>query len=263
MSDVPSSATVQTGSGLTTKLLEHLDAILVGVFTITAATLSSLLGYFFALEDRRTLLVLEYDKIRAEHTLELAKTLANAEAQLRSMLIVGETSSAAYCDLSRNATHLENDILQHAPSFSVPQELSLPQRLMYIQFSFRDAKGSLSRLPSEPAVSLASRLDAMLDQHRAMNEKTLNGWKQDEEVRRSLVVDAAATLRVYYRERYREFDKISLNYDKAGLAIRQLSARFGDCDLAPAWRRVSESVSQWNVSSSMFSESLGIALKRN
>ena len=57
-----------------------------------------------------------------------------------------------------------------------------------------------------------------------------------------------------------EFTKLALEYNAAGKAPRDLVLRNGECGLDTEWRATLDAWVAWSVKSSLFSESLGIAI---
>ncbi len=236
---------------------QHLHAILVGVFTLASSVISALLGYYFAHADRQGMMALEYDKLRAEHTLEIAKNLSNAEAALENLVLISKEAGDRYCDLAKRLTAAHAELAKVA---QVPQlgSLTLSEMLAALE----RAVGS-SNLTEDQRSAFVARVGAMKAEHEELDKKIQDSWKQDEQARHSLHIDTAATLRIYYRERSMEFTKLALEYNAAGKAPRDLVLRNGECGLDTEWRATLDALVAWSVKSSLFSESLGISISPN
>lgn len=236
---------------------QHMHAILVGVFTLASSVISALLGYYFAHEDRRSMMALEYDKLRAEHTLEIAKNLSNAEAALENLVLVSKEADERYCDVAKRlkATHAELSKVAQVPRLG---SLTLSETLAAMERAVGDAK-----MPEDQRSALAARVRAMKAEHEELDKKIQDSWKQDEAARHSLFIDTAATLRIYYRDRATEFSKLALEYNAAGKAPRDLVLRNGECGLEKEERVALDAWVAWSVKTSIFAESLGIAINPN
>jgi hypothetical protein len=251
--ETPKPANKQRGQ-LAAALSQHVHAILVGVFTLASSIISALLGYYFAHADRQSMMALEYDKLRAEHTLEIARNLSNAESALENLVLVSKESGERYCDLAKRltSTHAELAKVAQAPPLG---SLTLSDTLIAMERAVGGAN-----TPEDLRASLAARIKTMKADHEELDKKIRDSWKRDEDARNSLHVDTAATLRIYYRDRAMEFSKLALDYDAAGRAPRELVLKNGECGLEKEWKAALDTWVAWSVRASTFSESLGIAI---
>jgi hypothetical protein len=255
--ETPVAAAGKAQGQIAAILSQHLHAILVGVFTLASSIISALLGYYFAHADRQNLLALEYDKLRAEHTLEIAKNLSNAEAALENLVLVSKESGDRYCELAKKliAAHGELGKVTQVPKLG---SVTLTEMLGAMERATGDAS-----VPASERIGLAARVGAMKVDHEELDKKIRDSWKQDEDARRSLHVDTAATLRIYYRDRTMEFTRLALDYNAAGKAPRDLVLRNGECGLDAEWKATLDAWVAWSVKASTFAESLGIAINPN
>jgi len=233
---------------------QHMHAVLIGSFTILASVVSAFLGYYFAHEDQKRLLALEYDKLRAERTLEITKTLVGAESALQHLLLTGRDSSERYCKLANNLAALKADVAKYA---ALPAAGGTLNQIL-------DGLGPLIQsagAPESVRFDMLSRLKAMQDEHHELDVKIRGSWKKDDEVRETLYGDTAAMVRVYYRDRSLELSRLSNAYDKAGLATRQIILDNGLCNLEPRWDAVEKEILGWDTASFEFTSSLGLELR--
>lgn len=233
---------------------QNFHAILVGVFTMASSVISALLGYYFAHEDRRSMMALEYDKLRAEHTLEIAKSLTGAEASMIQMNVAGSTAAAAYCDVANRLAALKTDLAKVKPV--TPVHGTLNEVLAGL-----DAQIQAVRAPENVRQELFARLRAMKSDHTEMDKLILDSWKRNDETRERLTGDTSATLRVYHRESTDRFMQMMLVFFEVDRAMRTLVLENPDCNLKTKWEAVGSRVAAWNSDATLFSESLGIALK--
>jgi hypothetical protein len=233
---------------------QNLHAVLIGSFTILSSVISALLGYYFGHEDQKRLLALEYDKLRAERTLEITKTLVSAESALQHLMLTGSNSSERYCKLANTLAALKADVAKYG---SLPPPGGTLNQIL-------DGLGPLiqsSNAPDAARLDMLSRLKAMQDEHHELDVAIRASWKKDDEIRETLYGDTAAMVRVYYRDRSLELSQLSNAYDKAGLATREIILDNGLCNLEPRWKAAEQQILRWDTASFEFTSSLGLELK--
>ena len=233
---------------------QNLHAVLIGTFTILSSVISALLGYYFGHEDQKRMLVLEYDKLRAERTLEITKALVSAESALQHLVLTGRNSSERYCTLANNLAALKADVSKYA---SLPAAGGTLNQIL-------EGLGPLiqtSTAPDAARLDMLSRFKAMQDEHHEQDVAIRASWKKDDEIRETLYGDAAAMVRVYYRDRSIELAQLSNAYDKAGMATRHIIIDNGLCNLEPRWKEAEAEVIRWDTASFEFTSSLGLELK--
>lgn len=234
-------------------LAQNMHAVLVGTFTIVASVLSAFLGYYFAHEDQKRMLALEYDKLRAEHTLEISKALTRAEASLMAMIVTGRTSSQTYCRLAGDLTALQADI---AKVHTVPKVYgTLSEMLAALDPQIQSAPA-----PDAVRQGLSRRLQAMKSTHDDMDKRIRSDWATDDEVRRLLDVDTAATMKVYYRDLSVPLAGLAVEYGGIGLQARNLILKNGECAPQAEWDAVQKRALAWSQQAFELTTSLGLAL---
>lgn len=233
---------------------QHLHAILVGVFTLASSVISALLGYYFAHEDRRSMMALEYDKLRAEHTLEIAKGLTGAEGSLIQMNIAGSTAATKYCDVASRLAAVKADLAKVKQGPPVHGTLNEVLAGLEAQIVASGATESARQ-------DLLARVNAMKSDHADMDKLILDSWKRNDETRERLTGDTSATLRIYHRDRTDVFMRLMITFFEVDKAMRTLVLENPDCNLKPKWDELGSRVAEWNKEATLFSESLGIALK--
>jgi hypothetical protein len=239
---------------LTQALAHNLHAMLVGAFTIMSSIISALLGYYFGHEDQKRLLALEYDKLRAEHTLEITRALIGAETALQELSLVGQDAATRYCDIANRLGTLKADIGKQKPLPPVPGTLN-------------DILSALDPLIQSSGASDAARADltmrlrAIKSEHDELDKRIMASWKADDDVRKTLNGETAAMIRVYYRDRSNEFAQLGMQYDKVAIDARQLVLDNGLCNLDPKWKAMRDRIVEWGAQSFLFTGSLGLELK--
>lgn len=235
-------------------MAQHLHAILVGVFTLASSIISAFLGYYFAHEDRRSMMALEYDKLRAEHTLEIAKGLTGAEASLIQMNVAGSTAAATYCDVASRLAAVQTDMAKLKAFPAVHGTLN--EVLAGLEAQVQSAGA-----PEAVRQDLMGRLKAMKSDHTDMDKLIQDSWKRVNDTRERLTGDTSATLRVYHRDRTDTFMLLMMRFFEVENAMRRLVLENPACNLKPKWEEQGNHVTDWNKDATLFSESLGIALK--
>jgi hypothetical protein len=246
----------QPARPLAQALAQNLHAILVGAFTIVSSVVSALLGYYFAHEDRQNLLALEYDKIRVEHTLEIAKALVTAESTLQDMILVGQRSATRYCDVANRLQALKTDLAKVGAR--LPTGGTLNEMLSGLDPLIQSAG-----VAENVRLDFVGRLNAMKRDHEEMDKKILASWQVDDDTRKTLNGDTAATIRVYYRDHSTKFSELAIGYDKVSLAARGLILENGLCNLEPKWLEVKDRWIEWSTQAYNFTGSLSLELKPN
>lgn len=232
---------------------QHMHAVLIGSFTILASVVSAFLGYYFAHEDQKRLLALEYDKLRAERTLDISKALTRADASLQAMIVTGRVSSEAYCRLAGDLAALQADM---AKMRSMPKVYgTLAEMLTALDALIRSAEA-----PEAMRQALSFRLEAMKAIHADMDRKIQADWKKDEEVRDLLDVDTAATMKVYYRDHSLALVGLTVEYSQVGNAMRNLILKNGECASKAEWDAVEKRWLTWSQQAFDLITSLGLAL---
>lgn len=234
-------------------IAQNMNAVLIGSFTILSSVISAFLGYYFGYEDQKRLLALEYDKLRAEHTLEISKALTRAEASLQAMIVTGRISSEAYCKLAGDLAALQADMGKIRPMPKVYGTLNEILAALDPLIQSADA-------PEPVRQDLSRRLQAMKSTHQDMDKKILADWKTDDEVRQLLDVDTAATMKVYYRDYSLPLAGLSAEYGQIGLAMRQLILKNGECAPKSEWDAVEKRMLTWSQQAFDLTTSLGLAL---
>jgi hypothetical protein len=232
---------------------QHMHAVLIGSFTILASVVSAFLGYYFAHEDQKRLLSLEYDKLRAEHTLDISKALTRADASLQAMLVTGRISSEAYCKLAGDLSALQTDIAKVRPMPKVYGTLT--EMLTALDTLIRSAEA-----PEASRQALTLRLEAMKAVHADMDRKIQADWKKDDEVRELLDIDTAATMKVYYRDYSLPLAGLNVEYGQISGAMRSLILKNGECIPKTEWDAVEKRWLAWSQEAFDLTTSLGLAL---
>jgi hypothetical protein len=239
---------------LTQAFAQNLHAMLVGAFTILSSIISAFMGYYFGHEDQKRLLALEYDKLRAEHTLEITRALIGAETALQELTLVGHSAATRYCDVANRLNALKADIGKIKP---LPQLTGTLNDIL----SALDPLIQSSGAPDATRADLTARLRAMKSDHDELDKNIMASWKADDDIRKTLNGEAAAMIRVYYRDRSNEFAELGIQYDKVAIDARQLVMDNGLCNLEPKWKAMRERVVEWGTKSFLFTGSLGLELK--
>lgn len=232
---------------------QHMHVVLIGSFTILASVVSAFLGYYFAHEDQRRLLALEYDKLRAERTLDISKALTRADASLQAMIVTGRVSSEAYCRLAGDLAALQTDTAKIRPMPKVYGTLT--EMLTALDTLIRSAEA-----PEASRQALSFRLEAMKAIHADMDRKIQADWKKDEEVRDLLDVDTAATMKVYYRDYSLPLARLTVEYGQIGNAMRNLILKNGECASKAEWDAIEKRWLTWSQEAFDLITSLGLAL---
>lgn len=230
-----------------------MHVVLIGSFTILASVVSAFLGYYFAHEDQRRLLALEYDKLRAERTLDISKALTRADASLQAMIVTGRVSSEAYCGLAGDLATLQADTAKIRPMPKVYGTLT--EMLTALDTLIRSAEA-----PEASRQALSFRLEAMKAVHADMDRKIQADWKKDEEVRDLLDVDTAATMKVYYRDYSLPLARLTVEYGQIGNAMRNLILKNGECAPKAEWDALEKRWLTWSQEAFDLITSLGLAL---
>jgi len=232
---------------------QNLHAVLIGTFTILSSVISALLGYYFGHEDQKRMLVLEYDKLRAEHTLEISKALTRAEAALQATLLTGRLSAKTYCGLAGDLATLKTDLakIREVPKFYG----TLPQTLATLDELIQSAE------PSNPLREpLLMRIRAMKATHEEMDQRIRGDWKREDEVQQVLDIDASATAKVYFRDYSVALLGLSVEYGQARREMMDLVLKNGECAPDTEWKAMEGRVLAWGQRAFDFTTSLGIAL---
>ena len=234
-------------------LATHLHAILVGVFTLASSVISALLGHYFAHEDRQSMLALEYDKLRAEHTLEIVKALTTAEAHMIAVSVEGAQAQLIVCGLrdriktfaTRIATAKPPPALKGDPAFDLG-ELDLHLKSPDIAPELREA--------------WQFELGMMKAEFQSTEETIQSRRKTYNDLARKLLGDTAATIRVYHRDRDEDYTKLTTTFLQLNLGANKLMWP-AVCGAEAKWDALMPKLMDWNSEATKFSDSLGIALK--
>ena len=234
-------------------LAAHLHAILVGVFTLASSVISALLGYYFAHEDRQSMMALEYDKLRAEHTLEIVRALTEAEAHVLSVSVEGSQAQSQMCGLHDRIKAFAAQVAKAKP---LPELTKNPDYDLDI----------LSAHLRAPDVSPEAR-DALLFEHGMLKDELQRTGataqarlKAFHELARKLNGDTAATMRVYHRDRGEDYMKLTTKFLQLNIEASPLLSKLA-CGDEAKWDALTTKLMEWNVEATTFSESLGIAIK--
>lgn len=233
-------------------LATHLHAILVGVFTLASSVISALLGYQFAHEDRQSMMALEYDKLRAEHTLDIVKALTTAEAHMIGVSVDGSHAQTVTCGLNERIMMFAGRIAKAKP---LPLKNDPDLDLAALEVHLKS-----------PEITPEAR-DAWLLEH-AMLKAELQTTEESVQARlkaygdltRKLTGDTAATMRVYHRDRGDAYMKLTMSFLQLNTEARQLMWK-PVCGGEAKWDALTPKLLEWNGEAAKFSESLGIALK--
>lgn len=238
---------------ITTALTQHLHAILVGVFTLASSVISALLGYYFAHADRQSMMALEYDKLRAEHTLEIAKALTTAEAHMIAMSVDGSYAASATCGMVDQIKMFWPEVAKAKP---LPAMKGAPDAdLDTLELHLRSPD-----IPPDTKDMLSLQLSMLKSQQGMTDEAVTKRLSAFDELTRRLTGDTAATVRIYHRDRTDEFMKLVTGFLQLNTEARQLMSP-PTCDSEKKWEPLSSRMLEWNGEATKFSESLGIALK--
>lgn len=251
--DPPKPPPQQPARPIAQAFAQNMHAVLIGSFTILSSVISALLGYYFGHEDQKRLLALEYDKLRAEHTLDISKALTRADASLQAMIVTGRISSAAYCTLAGNLAALQVDMAKVRPMPKVYGTLT--EMLTALDALVRSAEA-----PEATRQALTLRVQALRDRHAEMDKKMLADWKKDDEIRDLLDVDTAATMKVYYRDYSIQLAGLTVEYGQIGGAMRNLILKNGECVPDAEWDAVEKRWLAWSQRAFELTTSLGLAL---
>lgn len=235
-------------------IAQNLHAVLIGSFTILSSVISTLLGYYFGHEDQKRLLALEYDKLRAAHTLEITKALVAAESALQVLLLTGEDSSRRYCILAQNLAALQTDLRKITP---LPASTGTLNQILTGLEPLIQTAGA----PDQVRAEMLTRLRNMQAEHEELDKRIQASWKKDDEVRETLSGDTAAMVRVYYRDRSLELAQLSNAYDKVAIETRKIVLDNGLCNLEPRWKEARAAMLNWDTASFEFTGSLGLELR--
>lgn len=252
----PEAATPEPAAAprsLAAALATHLHAILVGVFTLASSVISALLGYYFAHEDRQSMMALEYDKLRAEHTLEIVKALTTAEAHMTSLSVEGLQAQMIVCELRDRVKAFAAEIARAkpAPPLKGDPERDLEMLEMYLRgpdiaTEFRDG--------------WQFELGMMKTDYQTTEESARTRQKTFNDLARGLIGDTAATVRVYHRDRGEDYTKLTTTFLQLNMEASKLIWPLA-CRTEEKWDALMPKLIDWNRDATTFSESLGIAIK--
>jgi hypothetical protein len=249
----PPKPSLQPDRPIARAFAQHMHAVLIGSFTILASVVSAFLGYYFAHEDQKRLLALEYDKLRAERTLEISKALTRADTSLQAMIVTGRVSSEAYCKLATDLASLQTDLAKVRPMPKVYGTLT--EMLTALDTLIRSAEA-----PEASRQALSLRLEAMKAVHADMDRKIQADWKKDDDIRDLLDVDTAATMKVYYRDYSLPLAGLTVEYGQISIAMRNLILKNGECAPKTEWDAIEKRWLTWSQEAFDLTTSLGLAL---
>jgi hypothetical protein len=249
----PPKPSLQPERPIARAFAQHMHAVLIGSFTILASVVSAFLGYYFAHEDQKRLLALEYDKLRAERTLEISKALTRADTSLQAMIVTGRVSSEAYCKLATDLASLQTDLAKVRPMPKVYGTLT--EMLTALDALIRSAEA-----PEASRQALSLRLEAMKAVHTDMDRKIQADWKKDDDIRDLLDVDTAATMKVYYRDYSLPLAGLTVEYGQISIAMRNLILKNGECAPKAEWDAIEKRWLTWSQEAFDLTTSLGLAL---
>lgn len=236
-------------------LSRNLNAILVGVFTLVSSVISSLLGYYFAHEDRQSMMRLEYDKLRAEHTLEVAKSIATAEAHMNALSAEGSMALSMQCLSEDQVKTLEADVNKVRPlaALSGSTDYKLMNLERHLKFATIDT-------------NVRDLLLLQLDQIKATQshtEETLTARsKIYEGLYTKLLGDTTATVQIYHGDRIDDFGQLASDFLAVNIEAQRLLTE-PKCANQAAFDKLSPRMLDWNMKAIAFVQTLGIAIKPN
>lgn len=238
---------------IATVLATHLHAILVGVFTLASSVISALLGYYFAHEDRQSMMALEYDKLRAEHTLDIVKALTMAEAHMTSVSVEGMQAQLLICELRDRIKTFAAQIAAAKP---------LPALKNDPEFDLEALELHLKSPDIGPELREAWRFEhSMMKAEFQSTEETIRSRRKIyHELADRLIGDTAATMRVYHRDRGEDYTKLTTKFLQLNLEASKLMWPPA-CGSEAKWDALMPKLIEWNQEATKFSESLGIAIK--
>lgn len=234
---------------------QHLHAILVGVFTLTSSVISALLGYYFAHEDRQSMMALEYDKLRAEHTLEVVKGLTAAQAFLTSLSVDGSHALSLTCLHGKQAD-------------SLAAEIAAGKALAPLKGKTLDKIGEIERRLRDPNITPEARdswsfqLEMLKANQVSVDETIAARLKEFDELLQKLSGDTAATMHVYHRDRTEDYMKLLVGLYEVSNDARPLLWN-ADCAAEAKFDGMTPRTLAWSGEATTFAQSLGIAIKPN
>lgn len=230
-----------------------MNAILIGSFTILSSFMSALLGYYFASANQQRMLTLEYDKLRAERTLDISKALTRADASLQAMIVTGFISSERYCKLAGELRTLQTDLAKVR---------EMPKVYGTLAHMLTDFDRLIQTSGADEAVrqDLALRLSGMQRTHEDLDNRIQADWKVDDEIKSLLDVDTSATMKVYYPDYSIPLAGLSVEYGQIGLKARELILKNGECRPRADWEAVQKEALDWSNRAFQLTTSLGLAL---
>lgn len=234
-------------------LAKHLHAILVGVFTLASSVISALLGYYFAHEDRQSMLALEYDKLRAEHTLEIVKALTTAEAHMLSVSVDGTQAQLIICGLRDRIKIFAAEIGKTKPLPALKNDPDYDLDTLELHLRSPDIAPELRDGWQFEHGTMKAELQSTEETIRS-RQKTFN------DLARKLTGDTAATIRVYHRDRGEDYAKLTTTFLQLNLEATRLMWPPA-CGDEAKWDTLMPKLLEWDREATKFSESLGIALK--
>jgi hypothetical protein len=232
---------------------QNIHAILVGVFTLTSSVISALLGYYFAHEDRQNLMALEYDKLRAEHTLDIVKALTTAEAHMISVSVDGSYAQNAVCGLTQRIKTLAAQIAKAKPLAKLKDDPAYDLDAIEIHLKSPD-------IDAQARESWLFEHGMMKDELRSAEETVQARLKTYNDIARQLMGDTAATMRVYHRDRADAYMALTTSFLQLNMEAQTLM-NAPACGAEGKWDVLSPKLLDWHGEAVKFSETLGIAIK--
>lgn len=231
----------------------NIHAILVGVFTLVTSVVSSLLGYYFAHEDRQSMMRLEYDKLRAEHTLEVAKALANSQSHMISLSVDGSYALFSACTQDEDIKRLTADVAKSKPL--PPLKGSTADKLNDIERFLR-----ASDIDENTRDLLMLQVEMAKDDEARTSATVAARLKVYDELSRTLMGDTAATMQVYHPDRTDQYMELVAKFLQINGDARKLLWEM-KCGSDKQFDDVGARIIEWNDKAATFVQTIAIAIK--
>lgn len=236
---------------LTAAVAKNMNAVLIGSFTIISSLMSAYLGYYFAGQNQRRMLTLEYDKLRAEHTLQIAKTLATAEAHMTAFSVDASHALMRACGLDAQTGSLAAEIGKQYPltlKGTASQKLAdLDRHVRYkVATDARDLWSLQIEMLKAEETQIMDLINARLKSFNDLNEK--------------LMGDVAATIHIFHRDRAEDYMQLIVGFLQLNNEAQPLLWD-AKCSNEKKFEDLGPRMVAWNAQASNFAQSLGIAIK--
>lgn len=235
-------------------LSRNIHAILVGAFTLVTSIVSSLLGYYFAHEDRQSMMRLEYDKLRAEHTLEIAKSIAEAEAHMNGLSAEGSSALNMQCVSDDQLKEIEADVNKVRPITS-PLSGSTGFKLTDLERHLKFAS-----IDENTRDLLMLQIDQLKASQTHTEEMLAARSKLYEGLYTKILGDTTATVQIYHGDRIDDFGRLVSEFLAVNMEAQQLLLD-PKCASQATFDKLSPRLIDWNLKAIAFVQTLGIAIK--